>query len=73
MEGEDQHVSKANARAKAITVHCRACHTLIRFDERPALYDIVTCPECEHKFEVVKVSPIQLDWPSDFVSEDIEF
>lgn len=61
-------MSKADA--KTFVAFCPACDTRIRFDEKPELYDIVTCPECEGVFEVVGLSPIQLDWLSDFAGDD---
>ncbi|HET6446856.1 MAG TPA: hypothetical protein VFI27_19995 [candidate division Zixibacteria bacterium] len=54
----------------AMTTFCRVCHSRIRFDAHPDLFDIVTCPECDEAFEVVGLSPIQLDWPSDFGDDD---
>lgn len=53
-----------------LTAYCRACHSRIRFEERPELYDIVTCPECDEVLEVINLSPIRLDWPSDFGDDD---
>lgn len=63
-------MSKGNAKTKAITAFCRACHTRIRFDERPELFDIVSCPECGREFEVIGVSPVQLDWHTNLVDDD---
>lgn len=54
----------------AATAYCRACHARIRFVERPELFDIVVCPECDEAFEVIGLSPIQLDWPSDSGFDD---
>lgn len=59
-----------NPNVKTLSAFCPSCDTRIRFDERPKLFDIVTCPECEEEVEVVGLSPIRLDWPSDFVDED---
>lgn len=53
-----------------MTAFCRACHSRIRFNERPELYEVVICPECDEVLEVVRLAPIQLDWPSDFNDED---
>lgn len=63
-------MAKAHSETKSITASCRACHTRIRFNEQPALYDIVTCPECEEEFEVIGLLPIRLDWPSDLFDDD---
>ncbi len=54
----------AKTNAKPISAFCPACDTRIRFSERPKLFDLVTCPECDETFEVVGLSPIELDWPS---------
>jgi lysine biosynthesis protein LysW len=61
---------KANGKTKITTVYCRACHARIPFEEQPELFDIVVCPECEEEFEVVDLSPLQLDWPSDLLGDD---
>ena len=49
---------------------CRACQSRIQFSERPDLYDIVSCPECEETFEVVNLSPIRLDWPAELGDDE---
>lgn len=63
-------MARVNTKSNAMTTYCRACHSRIRFSERPELYDIVVCPECDEEFEVIRVSPIQIDWLSDFEEED---
>ncbi len=60
----------ADMKTNVLTAYCRACHSRIRFNERPELYDLVTCPECDEVLEVISVSPIRLDWPSDFGDDD---
>jgi uncharacterized protein YbaR (Trm112 family) len=64
----------AKAKTKAITAFCPTCNTRIRFSERPRLYDIISCPECEEFFEVIRLSPIELQWAdeSSFDDEDFE-
>lgn len=64
----------AKVKTKAITAFCPACDTRIRFGERPRLSDIVSCPECEEFFEVVGLSPIELQWAdeSSFGEEEFE-
>jgi lysine biosynthesis protein LysW len=57
-------------KTNTLTAYCRSCHSRIRFDKRPELYDIVTCSECDEAFEVISLSPIRLDWPSDFGDDD---
>jgi lysine biosynthesis protein LysW len=52
----------AKVKTKVITAFCPTCDTRIRFSERPRLFDIVSCPECEEFFEVVRLSPIELQW-----------
>ncbi|MFN2221750.1 MAG: hypothetical protein ACK2UH_04315 [Candidatus Promineifilaceae bacterium] len=59
-----------NMKANTLTAFCRSCHSRIRFRERPELYDLVTCPECDEVLEVISLSPIRLDWPSDFGDDD---
>lgn len=63
----------AKVKTKAITAFCPACDTRIRFSERPRLYDIVSCPECEEFFEVIRLSPIELQWADDSSFEDEYF
>ncbi len=63
-------MARTNMKANVLTVFCRACHSRITFSERPELYDLVTCPECDEVLEVINVSPIRLDWPSDFGDDD---
>jgi lysine biosynthesis protein LysW len=68
--GLDSKMAKSNMKPNALTAYCRACHSRIRFTERPELYDIFTCPECDEALEVISLSPIRLDWPSDFGDDD---
>ncbi len=62
----------AKVKAKAITAFCPACDARIHFSERPRLFDIVSCPECEEFFEVVRLSPIELQWADESSFEDEE-
>ena len=55
----------AKVKVKAITAFCLYCDARIFLVERPQLYDIVSCPECEEFFEVVGLSPIELQWADD--------
>jgi lysine biosynthesis protein LysW len=48
---------------------CPSCDFHIRFYERPKLRDVIVCPECEESFEVVRLSPLRLDW-TDFEDDD---
>jgi len=58
------------ASIKPIIAICPGCDTRIRFDERPRLNEIVTCPECEGSFEVVRLRPLELDWAYDAAYDD---
>lgn len=53
-------MSKPNP--KGITVFCPTCDTRIRLEDRPQLYDIISCPECEEEYEVIGLSPLKLEW-----------
>ncbi len=61
---------KPSGKIRTITTRCHACQAYIRFDRQPELFDIVTCPECKEEFEVIELSPVQLDWPSDLLGDD---
>ena len=67
---EEWKMTRDNKKPNTMTAYCRACHSRIRLVERPELFDIVSCPECDEEFEVVGLSPIRLDWPSDFDDDD---
>ena len=62
-------MAKTKGETKMISTNCPACDTRIRFDEQPELFDVVNCPECEDEFEVIRLSPIRLDWSSANVDE----
>jgi lysine biosynthesis protein LysW len=49
---------------------CPECATNIRFEKQPVLHDLVTCPECGTELEVIKVSPLKLDWAYDDEDDD---
>lgn len=58
---------------KSLTTLCPNCDEEIRFRQQPRLHDAVTCINCEDVFEVIRLSPIVLDWPEeDFDSYDDE-
>jgi lysine biosynthesis protein LysW len=44
--------------------------TNIRFERQPVLHDLVTCPECGTELEVIKLSPLKLDWAYDDEDDD---
>lgn len=45
-----------------LTAHCPQCAARIQFSREPELGDLMTCPECDNRLEVVALSPIKLDW-----------
>lgn len=47
---------------------CPECDFRVRFDDKPEMNQIVTCPECQTPLEVVSLSPFKLDWA--FISLD---
>ena len=63
-------MTRLPAVTKPITVRCRACLTQVRLAEEPVLFDIFSCPECKQAFEVIGLSPIRLDWSSEYLDDD---
>ena len=47
---------------KTIAASCVDCETRIIFSILPDLGEIVICPECKIKLEVISLSPLKLDW-----------
>ena len=47
---------------KALTIDCPSCDARIYFYRRPRLRDIIVCRECEESLEVVRLSPLKVDW-----------
>ena len=64
-------MATSDMRSKTLLAYCLACRSSIRFSERPELYDYVSCPECDEGFEIIGLTPIQLDWPSEFGDDDL--
>lgn len=56
---------------------CPECDEDIYLRIAPSLGDLITCPSCETRLEVVGVNPLELDWPweedEDEEEEDDEF
>lgn len=53
---------------------CPECEEDIYLRIAPSLGDLVTCPSCETRLEVVGVNPLELDWPwEDEDEEEDEF
>ena len=48
--------------AKIETAYCPSCDTRIRFTRHLRLGDIIVCQECMENLEVVRLSPLKLDW-----------
>ncbi len=48
---------------------CPDCQTNIRFQEKPELYSITDCPECDAHLEVVSLAPLTLYWAD--VAEEV--
>jgi lysine biosynthesis protein LysW len=42
---------------------CPQCDEEIYFAETPDIGDVVRCPTCDTRLEVVDLNPIELDWP----------
>ena len=55
---------------KTISAICPSCETRIRFHSQPKLRDVVVCDECGEELEVVRLSPLKLDW-SGFNDEEL--
>lgn len=60
---------------------CPECDEDIYIRHMPKLGDIVYCPSCETRLEVVNLNPLELDWPweedeeeeeEDLFDEDLE-
>ncbi len=51
---------------------CPSCDTSIRFRNNLYIGQMVTCPECGDVLEVVRLSPIKLDWAFEEPFEDDE-
>lgn len=51
---------------------CPSCDTRVRFDKPPKMGQFVTCPECENMLEVVRLSPLKLDWAFEEPFEDYD-
>ncbi|MFN2187856.1 MAG: hypothetical protein ACK2T3_03765 [Candidatus Promineifilaceae bacterium] len=52
-------MSKAD---KSLTTNCPSCDAIIRLSRRPRLGAIIVCQECDESFEVVSITPLQLNW-----------
>jgi lysine biosynthesis protein LysW len=47
---------------RTFTAFCPGCSTKIRFTEDVEVGQFVVCAECGDELEVVKISPVKLDW-----------
>ena len=55
---------------KINAARCPECTTNIRFENQLTLHDLVTCPECGTALEVIRLSPLKLDWAYDDEDDD---
>jgi alpha-aminoadipate/glutamate carrier protein LysW len=62
--------NKMELSEKISVARCPECVTNIRFEQQPTLHDLVTCPECGTELEVIKLSPLKLDWAYDEEDDD---
>jgi lysine biosynthesis protein LysW len=44
---------------------CPECDARIFFERPPDLGQMLECPECGTRLEVIRLSPIELDWAGD--------
>ncbi len=51
---------------------CPSCDDDIYLPRSPRLGEIVACPNCGARLEVVDVNPLELDWPLDDEDEEEE-
>ncbi len=49
---------------------CPSCDEDVRIMGRPRLGQIISCPRCGSKLEVVSVNPVELDWA--FEDDELE-
>lgn len=61
--------------AKGPVARCIECDEMIQFEEQPRLGMLVICDSCGAELEVVRKSPLELDWPyneDDEEEEDVD-
>lgn len=51
--------------ASAAKARCPECDARIFFERAPDMGQLLACPECGTRLEVVRTSPIKLDWVYD--------
>jgi lysine biosynthesis protein LysW len=51
-----------NRSSKSTVAFCPSCAAPIYFSRRPRLGEIIVCGECDEDLEVVRLSPIELEW-----------
>lgn len=54
--------------AKGPIARCIECDEKIQFEEQPRLGMLIICDSCGAELEVVRKSPLELDWP--YVEDD---
>jgi lysine biosynthesis protein LysW len=57
---------------KTVSARCPECDSRIYFEKTPDVGQTLSCPECGTSLEVVKATPLELDWvfePEDVVND----
>jgi len=51
---------------------CLQCQELVSITKKDRVGDIIYCSHCDAELEIIKVSPLQFDWPleEDFDDDD---
>ena len=52
--------------------NCISCQEMVNVGNNPRLGDVVTCPKCDARLEVVWLEPLELDWPADEYEYDYD-
>ncbi|HSH04576.1 MAG TPA: hypothetical protein VLL52_18845 [Anaerolineae bacterium] len=48
---------------------CPECESSVHFQKEPDLGELIDCPKCEEHLVVIELSPLELDWADDVISE----
>ncbi|MBN1287655.1 MAG: hypothetical protein JXB47_19795 [Anaerolineae bacterium] len=51
---------------------CPECDAWVNVKDSVELGDIVTCPECETRLEIVGLNPLELDYADDWEDDDYD-
>ncbi len=52
--------------------NCISCQAMVDAGSHPRLGDILICPKCDARLEVIWLDPLELDWPADEYEDDDE-